>query len=622
MSSGAHTPLSAAAASNPAAVCALLDDSACGRARLYTAFVRAHTCTDPAQLAACWDAVVADQRRGLHAVLLADYEWGVALAGLAPHAPGCLQVLMFAELAHLHGSEVQAWLAAQEGRAQPGAAGPLDLRASVDEAAFTAAIDAIHEAIRAGETYQVNYTWRLHGGMHGHPVALYRRLRARQPVAYGAYIVRPGGAGQVLSFSPELFLRHEGGVLTARPMKGTAARAELHGDDHAAAAALQADEKNRSENLMIVDLLRNDLGRVARTGGVRVSELFAVQTLPTLHQMTSTIQADLRADADFPALLRALFPCGSITGAPKHQTMRHIARLETTPRGMYCGAIGWVDAPPEGGRQPAIGDFCLSVAIRTAVLAAPDATGARPLTLGVGAGITLASDAAAEYAECLLKARFLTAMDPGLELIETLRVERGAAPLRARHRARMAASARALGLPFDGAEFDALLDAQLRSLAPEAHRLRLLLDARGLRLGSMAALEPQDSAPVALVWAAEPLAPTPLSAHKTSARGHYDRALAQASARGAFDAVFVDAQGALVEGARSNVLVQVDGQWLTPRLQDGALPGVMRAHLLAHGLPDGSALAEAHLPPVLWQRATAWAVCNAVRGLLPALAPQ
>lgn len=601
----------------PSPAFALLADDRAGRARLYTALSHVHTCVDAAGLEACWARVAADQQRGLHAVLLADYEWGVALAGLPAAAPGALRVLMFGQLAHLTPAALDAWLAAQDGGAtEPTPAGAMSLHASVDEAGFMAAIAAIHEAIREGATYQVNYTYRLSGQAHGSPVALYRRLRARQPVEYSAFIALPDGS-HVLSLSPELFLRHAGGVLTAKPMKGTAARGGVLEADSETARGLHFDDKNRAENLMIVDLLRNDLGRVARVGGVRVPELFAVEPYRTVFQMTSTIQAEMRPGVGMPALLRALFPCGSITGAPKHETMKRITALESTPRGLYCGAIGWVDAPAAGARYSSVGDFCLSVAIRTLTLAAQGGQGGRALRLGIGAGITIGSDAADEYAECQLKARFLTGLDPGLGLIETVRVQDGAAPLRGHHRARMAASAAALGLAFDAAAFDAAVDAAMPPAG--VHRVRLELRAGGQLAVQVAPLPDLPPGALKLVWAGAPLAAAPLTAHKTTQRAHYDAAMQAAIAQGAFDAIFVNAAGDLVEGARSTVLVQVDGQWLTPRVADGALPGVLRATLLAHGMPDGLPLTEAHIPRETWQRASAWAVCNALRGVRQAV---
>ncbi len=398
-------------------ICALLDDCHATRgnplSRVYAGFEREHRCVDPSRLDAVWAAVDTDLRAGLHAVLLADYEWGAKLmraghAALRPDDASSLRVLMFRDLARLSSDDVDAWLAAHGGEGDSGVA---NLRPSVDRPGFTRAIDRIHEAIRNGETYQVNYTYRLHGDAHGSPVALYRRLRARQPVAFGALIVPPDdgrGTTHVLSRSPELFLRHDAGLLTARPMKGTAPRIAAPESDSETARLLQLDIKNRAENLMIVDLLRNDLGRVAQTGSVKVPALFAIEPYATLFQMTSTVTARVRPEVGFAELLRAVFPCGSITGAPKHHTMELIAGLETTPRGLYCGAIGWVDAPEGDAR---IGDFCLSVAIRTLTLGA-EAGGLRPARLGIGAGIVLDSRADDEFEECLLKARFLTGLAP------------------------------------------------------------------------------------------------------------------------------------------------------------------------------------------------------------------
>jgi para-aminobenzoate synthetase/4-amino-4-deoxychorismate lyase len=407
---------------------ALLDDrnatAAQPTSRLYTGFVREHRCTDPATLDETWAAAENDLRKGLHAVVLADYEWGAKLlraghAALPPGDTSSLRLLMFERLAKLSREQTDACLQARDGVS--GAAGVTGLRASVDRTAFHRATHQIHEAIRAGETYQVNYTYRLDGLAYGSPVALYRRLRARQPVPYGAFIAlppephAPGSAVRhVLSCSPELFLRHDGGVLTARPMKGTAPRARTTEGDSEMARWLAEDMKNRAENLMIVDLLRNDLGRIARVGSVRVPDLFTIETHPTLFQMTSTVQARLASELSFADLLRATFPCGSITGAPKHHTMELIAELESTPRGLYTGAIGWVDAPPDDAR---CGDFCLSVAIRTLTLGESH-NGLAPARLGIGAGIVIDSEADAEYEECLLKARFLTGLDTGLPRFE------------------------------------------------------------------------------------------------------------------------------------------------------------------------------------------------------------
>lgn len=612
-------------------VFALLDDNAATAAsptsRLYTGFVREHRCSDPATLDATWAAVEADLAQGRHAVLLADYEWGAKLmkAGHArwPDQNGAtLRVLMFAALEHLCEAQVAAWLERRATEDDAGAAdetpacGVLDLEASVTRAEFVDAIERIHGAIAAGETYQVNYTYRLHGRAYGSPRALYRALRARQPVRYGALIALPEGGEltHVLSRSPELFLRHAAGRLTARPMKGTAARFVAPEGDSETARGLAHDIKNRAENLMIVDLLRNDLGRVAQIGSVEVPELFEIEPYATVFQMTSTVQARLRPEVGLPDLLRAVFPCGSITGAPKHHTMELIAGLESTPRGLYCGAIGWLDAPKAGAR---CGDFCLSVAIRTLTLAAPQG-GSRPLRLGIGAGIVKDSVAADEFDECRLKARFLTGHDPGFELFETMLVMPGGGIRHLdRHLARLARSAACLGFAFELAAAHARLQAACAGLVSgAAYRLRLAL-AHDRRITiAHAPLQRLAGASVTLLIATTRLPEAnPLAAHKTTLRTLYDAGVAAAERAGAFDSVFFSRAGRLVEGGRSSVFVKLGGRWWTPPVADSALPGVMRSVLLADPAWDA---AERSLSLDDLHGAEAIAVCNALRGVLPA----
>ncbi len=650
---------------------ALLDDRGATAerpvSRLYQGFVREHRCADPITLDVMWAAVDADLRSGLHAVLLGDYEWGAKLlkAGherLAADDASALRVLMFRELQRLSASQVSDWLAERESaeassdvndvqtvdasvaRPQdrpPLAAGVMKLAASVDQPAFTQAIAAIHEAIAAGETYQVNYTYRLHGQMFGSPISLFRRLRERQPVAYGALIALPPNddasnatTTHVLSCSPELFLRHEAGLLTARPMKGTASRIPGAEADSETARHLSIDIKNRAENLMIVDLLRNDLGRLAQIGSVQVPELFAIEPYSTVFQMTSTVQARLKPEVGFPEVLRAAFPCGSITGAPKHHTMQLIAGLETTPRGLYCGAIGWMDAPAGDAR---IGDFCFSVAIRTLTLGAV-VDGARAARLGIGAGIVMDSRADDEFEECRLKARFLTGLDPGFELFETMLAAplplapagskpmpgtRGRVSQLDRHLDRLANSAQVLGFGFDRTAALDAIGARTAMLAPDAPwRLRLALSHDGrmdLRHAPLAAL--RDEAVCLRIASARLPNANPLAAHKTTLRTVYDTGVQDAERVGAFDSLFFTHDGRLVEGGRSSVFLKMDGRWTTPPVSDGALPGVMRACLLAD--PAWNPV-ERTLNTRDLQRAEAIVVCNALRGVLVArlLAPQ
>ena len=595
---------------------ALLDDAsddAGASSRLYTAYLATLTCGD----AAAWPALLAtlqqELEQGRHAVLLGAYELGQHLQGLPapdPKAP-LARILLFERCEHLNPAQVADWLDQQAGS---GPAGISRARPDVDQPAFAAALARIHAYIEAGDTYQVNYTYRLHFDAYGAPAALYARLRARQPVPYGALIALPDG-GAVLSLSPELFMRHSGGTLTARPMKGTAPAAP-HGagdDDVSRAAALAADPKNRAENLMIVDLLRNDMGRIAATGTVHVPHLFDVKRYGGVLQMTSTVQARLRAGSTLGAIFDALYPCGSITGAPKRRSMEIIAELEASPRGLYTGAIGWFGPAP----AQSIGDFCLSVPIRTLVLAPPRG-GVAAAVLGVGAGIVHDSDAAAEYAECQLKARFLTGLEHQFELFETMHASRnGGVRQRARHLRRLAASAAYFGFRCDVAALTAALDAACAGLAGDGpHRLRLALDQHGTTGISHAALTPLQE-PVGVLLATRPTDADDLFLrHKTSQRAVYDAGWRAAEALGAFDTLFVNQRGELTEGGRSNIFIQLDGRWYTPPLASGALPGVMRGVLLDDPAWNAS---ERVLTPAMLRGADAIVVCNALRGPLRAV---
>ncbi|ELW9451087.1 bifunctional anthranilate synthase component I family protein/class IV aminotransferase [Burkholderia cenocepacia] len=598
---------------NESASFALLDDcdstASARSSRLYSGFVRERVCTDPAQLDAIDAALAQDLRDGLHAVVVGDYAFGRNLQRAQPgHAP--LRFLLYARCERLSRDEVDAWLAQQDGGGTPSIAGVAHVAKSVSRDAFDAAIGAVHDALRAGDSYQVNYTYRLNFDVFGTPLALYRRLRARQPVRYGALIALPGGAW-VVSCSPELFVEKQGDVLRARPMKGTAPRSADPGEDAAAAAFLASDPKNRAENVMIVDLLRNDVSRIARTGTVKVPALFSVEPYASVWQMTSTVEAGWRDGTTFAQMLRALFPCGSITGAPKYKTMELIDAIESTPRGLYTGAIGWLDAPKDeagqagaaaSGGVAGCGDFCLSVAIRTLTLDAVDvdsndtngadgtgtaSVGRRRGTMGVGAGIVLDSVAADEYAECELKARFLTDADPGFQLFETTAATRadGIRHLD-RHLARLQRSADAFGFRFDADALRREIDARCAALDGDgAYRMKLTLAKDGTIEIVAAPLKPLPAGPVGVLLACEHgFAPTRASdallLHKTTRRAEYDRAWQAAEGLGGFDMLFVNERGEVTEGGRSNLFVKLDGQWVTPPLASGVLPGVMRGVLL------------------------------------------
>ena len=546
--------------------------------------------------------------RGLHAVPVLSYELGHHIVGVEPRAaahdaPPLAQVLLFERCDELSQSEVADWLAAQAA-ADTTPAGVAGIRANVGEAQFVDAIQRIRDYIAAGDTYQVNYTYRLHFDAFGSLFALYQRLRARQPVPYGALIGFDDGRA-VLSLSPELFVRKEGGTLTARPMKGTAPAAADEAENARRAAALAADPKNRAENLMIVDLLRNDIGRVAATGSVEVPKLFEVTRFSSVLQMTSTVQARLRDDATLGEIFNALYPCGSITGAPKKRTMEIIAELEPEPRGIYTGAIGWF--APEG-------DFCLNVPIRTLTLQA-EQHGIRQGVMGVGAGIVYDSEAHDEFAECQLKARFLTGLSNDFELFETMHATRESGPRHLeRHLQRLAASARYFGFAWDEEAARAYLTLACQALpAGQPHRLRLAMNSAGAFAVQTGALAPLQE-PVRILLAGEATDSSDLFLrHKSTIREHYDAAWKAADAQGAFDKLFFNEHGELTEGGRSNVFLRIDGLWITPPLSSGMLPGVMRAVII-----DAWGAQERIVTRDMLLAAEEIVVCNSLRGAMRA----
>ena len=606
---------------------ALLDDASAdsnppSRSRLYRDYagmLACHTVQEwPALLAHLQEALAS----GLYAVPVLSYELGEQLLGIVPPAASqdapLAQVLLFRGVELLSAKEVKDWLDERAGAGGP--AGIADVRSNVDEATFTRAIGRIRDYIAAGDTYQVNYTYRIRFDAFGSIYGLYARLRERQPVPYGALIALPDGRA-VLSLSPELFVRHDAGRLLARPMKGTAPASGDRDIDAVRSSALAADPKNRAENLMIVDLLRNDLGRIARTGSVGVPALFEVRRYSSVLQMTSTVQAQLADGAGLDAIFDALYPCGSITGAPKRRTMEIIHELEPAPRGIYTGALGWIDPPAFGAHSAALsgarfGDFCLSVPIRTLVLQ-PAHNGVRHGELGVGAGIVYDSDPAAEYAECRLKAGFLTGLPNGFQIFETMYAtrEEGCRHLE-RHLARLRASSAYFGYPFTEELARAGAIAACAVLPEHTpHRLRLALQPDGEVVVQTAPLTPLES-PVEVLLSSEPVDSCALFArHKTTIRSRYDAAWKQAESKGAFDTLFFNERGELAEGGRSSVFVRVGERWYTPPLSSGVLPGVMRAVLLDD--PAWNAI-ECPISRETLERAQEIVVCNALRGPLRA----
>lgn len=454
----------------------------------------------------------------------------------------------------------------------------------------------VAEYIRAGDLYQANLTFRADVPFAGHPAALYGLLRARARAGYGALVFT--GERWILSFSPELFFSFGAKGMAARPMKGTALRGATPAEDDALAAALAADPKQRAENLMIVDLMRNDLTRVARPGTVRVPVLFEVERYPTVHQMVSTVTAEPGEHVGPVDALAALFPCGSITGAPKLRAMEVIAEVEHGPRGLYTGAIGAID--------PA-GEASFNVAIRTLTIE----EGATSATLGLGSGVVADSNAAEEWDECLAKGAFVTAGETPFDLIETMRFDPLAGlVLLERHLERMKASARAFGFEFDRHEArNELQAATFRLRAPA--RVRLLLAPSGAIAIGIAPLPEAPAAPVQVAIQPRKVARDDFRiAHKTSRRGFYDEARRES---GAWEVVFTDDAGHLTEGSFTSIFVErADGMLVTPPLARGLLPGVLRAELIESGRAVEGDLTPADLEAGFY-------VGNALRGLVSAV---
>ncbi|MHA6299552.1 aminodeoxychorismate synthase component I [Devosia sp. CAU 1758] len=463
--------------------------------------------------------------------------------------------------------------------------------------AYARAFERVEGFIGAGDTYQVNLTMKARFRLEGDPLGLYRILARSQKVAYGAYI--DAGDHVVLSRSPELFVSCSAGRLQARPMKGTLKRGRTRAEDEAGRAALASDEKNRAENLMIVDLLRNDLGRIARTGTVAVTDLFSVETYPSLHTMTSGITAEMRSDLGIVEVLENLFPCGSITGAPKMRAMEIIHAVEAGPRGLYTGSIGYI-APN--------GDFAFNVAIRTAVI---DAAGNGEI--GIGGGIVADSTAKDEYEEALLKLKFLSDPAPVVTLIETFKwtPEDGYALLD-RHLDRLHDSAAYFGLPMTLEEVDAYLRDQAANWTGPM-RARLTLSDAGLDLTSVPL--PPSPKIFRFTIADEALDSTSVwLAHKTTNRAFYDTPRQRAhDERGHDEVVFRNERSELTEGSFTNLFVEIDGRLLTPPLSSGLLPGTLRAELIAQGKAEEQVLTLAHL-----HAAEAIWLGNSVRGLIRA----
>ncbi len=456
---------------------------------------------------------------------------------------------------------------------------------------YDKAIAQIKRLIAAGETYQVNYTFRMRTSFQGDPWSLFTNLARAQQASCAAYV--DTGAYVICSVSPELFFTLNGRFLNCRPMKGTAARGPTLAEDRLQMACLQHSEKNRAENLMIVDMVRNDMGRIAALGSVKVPEMFSVERYPTVLQMTSTVTAE--TEAPITDIIAALFPPASVTGAPKVHTTQIIAQLETEPRNIYTGAIGFI--APQRRAQ-------FNVAIRTVRID----LNASQAEYGVGGGIVWDSNSTTEYSECRIKARVLTAM-PSFEPLETLLWQpKEGYFLLARHLQRLADSANYFGIPFSADLAAHHLETCGATFSEWSHKVRLLLAQDG-EITTEAQSLPDDTGEQPLRLR---LAPTPVDMadpflyHKTTNRRVYD--VARAASPNCDDVLLWNHQGEITEATTANVVVKLDGELVTPPVQCGLLPGTFRAELLSQGI-----IRERVIPVSAIRPATDLYLINSVR---------
>ena len=541
--------------------------------RLYQSPLRTIQASNAADLEVALQDIEQAIHGQLYVVACFSYEFGEHLLGLIPKKSKTpwVQAWVFKDVQKLSKEDVNLWLKAQINQAVDS---PVIQKttSSITQEQFEDDIAKIHDWIKAGDTYQVNHTYRIHGELSGSPLAAYEILRQKQPGPYGAYIEHANG--WVLSCSPEWFLQKTGNTLITKPMKGTAKVGEISSEE------LHDDAKNRAENVMIVDLLRNDLSKISLPGSVKVPNLFEVQQHGDVLQMTSTISSTSKENLKLKELLQAIFPCGSVTGAPKKRTMVLIQALESEPRNLYCGAIAWFDPSSQAG----LGDLGMSVVIRTLELEKN-----QHFQMGVGGGITIDSESADEWHECQTKAGFLYVLQNQIEpigLFETIRIEGGRSCHLEMHLARISQSAKELKIKFDSNKANSLIQETCSQLDTKLiYRLRLDLSAEGLLSIKTAAIQVLQPGPI--LWASDLLATdTTMSSadrllgHKVTRRKLYDQAWLAAEKLGAFDALFINEQGFVTEGGRSNVFVKKDGRWLTPPLASGCLPGVMRSIVL------------------------------------------
>lgn len=503
--------------------------------------------------------IEAASKSGYWVALMLSYEAAPAFdKALKTHTPDTLPL---------------AWAAVFDGPSETGSTfcgdgySVSDWEPQISRSEYSEAISRIHQLITRGDTYQVNYTFPLTSIFTGDPLSWYRNLGIAQASDHCAYLDL--GRYRILSLSPELFFERRSDVIRTKPMKGTIGRGRWNTEDEMMANQLVKSEKDRAENVMIVDLLRNDLGKVSIPGSVRVSKLFEVERFETLWQMTSTVESTLYRDIGLADLMKAVFPCGSITGAPKIRTMEIIGDLESYSRGVYTGTIGLI--------RPG-GDCVFNVAIRTVVI--DSQTGIA--TFGVGSGITIDSKAKEEYEECLLKTSFLNSSAAPFRLLETILLEHGKFFLLGRHMERLKTSAYYFGFRFSATEVLDELNRTATTRSSGSWRVRLLLARGGEVEIESTQIRGKEQKELRVC-----LAPKPVDSsnrflfHKTTKREIYDEA--RAARPDHDDVILWNERGEVTESTVANVVVSIDGELYTPPLQSGLLGGTFRAELLAEG---------------------------------------
>ena len=548
-------------------------------------YVKTLLATHTGEVAEVLNQVEQAAANGLYAAGFVAYEAASALNLDLPSAPPVdgLPLAWFAIFRERYSVNAGAGL--------PTSGADIMLEPAISLEEYAGDVESIREYIAAGDCYQVNHTFQLGGSFGGDPGELYRHIGAAQCASFSAYL--DIGRFTILSASPELFFSLKDGKITTRPMKGTVRRGRWDEEDLSAIKQLRESPKERAENLMIVDLLRNDLGVLAETGSVKVDVLFDVETYPSVHQMTSTVSAQLRQDTSLLDTFKALFPCGSVTGAPKRRSMEIIIDLENAPRGVYCGAIGCVAPGCEA---------LFSVAIRTLLFDEHK----NSLTMGVGSAVTWDSEASSEYDECLSKGAFVNQQDQGFCLIESLRLENGVYSLLDRHMARLSSSAGYFGFICDQNKIRRALSdyaAQESALS----KVRLLLAADGsLEISSETLLE--SSVPLRIaISTAKVNSNDRMRYHKTTSRELLD--ITRSGRPDCDEILFMNEFGQLTEGSYHTLVLKLDGQLVTPPKLCGLLPGVLRSELLVQGI-----ITELILYPDDLKRADELWLINSVRG--------